>query len=330
MHGVVKRAREALQVLMSSARQDDAPAVECAVGAALSRVGDMLVRVLPKTIALHIDVPEGLPRMQADESRLEAALLNLASNAQFAMPEGGTLTISARSELLRQGGTAANSASDALFVRIDVSDTGIGMSAATLARASEPFFTTRPAGHGTGLGLSTTRAFAEQSGGRFAIASTPGRGTTVSLWLPSRAEPAGLPEDPDMAAAHTIRIVLLDDEAMIRDVMSRQLRKRGLLVDACENGAQALGILAGPQPVDLLLTDFAMPDVPCEEFITRAHELRPGLPVIILTGFPMDAAAVVKRYTGTGLISLLCKPAPAGMIEAEIRKIVQQGTTARS
>ena len=322
MQDVIGTAREAVRRLLTLARQeDDHCAADCDVAPALNRVHEMLRRAMPKTVALEFDVPAGLPPMQADASRLEAALLNLASNAQHAMPQGGTLRVVARSEKVRAGSTAAKGLRSGPYIRIDVTDTGLGMSAATLARASEPFFTTRPAGQGTGLGLSATRGFAEQFGGGIAIASTPEQGTTVSIWLPSRTKDAATATDaPDTS----LRIILLDDDSMIRDVISRQLRKRGLRVEVCANAAQTMAALEGPEAVDLLLTDFSMPDVSCDRLITRVHQRRPDLPVIILTGFPMDAAAVLERYTGSGLLSLLCKPAAAGDIDAEIRKIVQR------
>ena len=323
MQDVITTARDAVRRLLAFARQEASACGDCDVSLELHRVREMLLRALPKNVALYLDLPEGLPLVQADGSQLKAALLNVAANAQHAMPQGGVLRIVACTEEVAQGGNGRKGLRGGQYVRIDVTDNGVGMSAATLARASEAFFTTRPAGEGTGLGLSATRGFAEQCGGAFALASAPGRGTTVSLWLPGKPRsepPLAAPAAPERAP----RIILLDDEAMSRDVMSRQLGKHGLLVEVYKTAAQALAVMEGPEPVDLLLTEYAMPDIACSDLIARVHDRRPDLPVVILTGFPEDAAAVVEHYAGSGLVSLLCKPAAGGDVAAEIRRMTQR------
>ena len=321
LHDVILSSRGGVRRLLSFAREDRLQTTDCDVLATLSGMAEVLQRALPKRIAIRCDIPQGLPRMSVDPGRLEAMLLNLATNAQHAMPEGGTLTIAARLHRITEAGVPAIGLRLGRYVRIEVADTGTGMSAATLARATEPFFTTKAAGEGTGLGLYSTRSFAEQSGGAFAIASTVGHGTTVTLWLPCLAEPQATLPGP--ARNQAPRILLLDDEPTIRDVLARQLRKRGLQVDVCENAAEALAAITGPQQVDLLLTDFAMPDLPCDTLIARVHVARPGLPVLVLTGYPLDANALVEAYTGTGLLTLMCKPISAREIEEAIRRMLE-------
>ena len=328
LHDVIQSSRGGVRRLLSFARDDRLQAADCDVLETLTGMAEVLQRAMPKRVAIRCDIPQDLPRMRVDPGRLEAMLLNVATNAHHAMPEGGVLTLSARLHRITEAGNPASGLRLGRYVRIDVADTGTGMSPATLARAAEPFFTTKEAGQGTGLGLYSTRSFAEQSGGAFAIASTPGHGTTVTLWLPCIAEPQALVPAP--ARNQAPRILLLDDEPTIRDVLARQLRKRGLQVDVCENAAEALAAITGPQQVDLLLTDFAMPDLSCDTLVARVHVARPGLPVLVLTGFPLDANALVEAYAGTGLLQLMCKPISAREIEETIRQMLETAPQART
>jgi PAS domain S-box-containing protein len=153
-----------------------------AVAELLDGMREVLVHTIGPAIKVIADAPAGLPPVMADRGQLETGLLNLAANSRDAMPRGGSLTLSAVLVQVADAGAPAGLARGD-YVRIDVADTGIGMDAATLARAAEPFHTTKPSGQGTGLGLPMVKEFAEQSGGAMTIASAPGAGTTVSLWL---------------------------------------------------------------------------------------------------------------------------------------------------
>ena len=155
--------------------------------AVLADLQDVLVRALSwPGLRIRVDAQGGLPLVLADRGELETVLVNLATNARDAMPKGGTLTLSAQEEMVTDD-PATNQAGlrPGVYVRLAAEDTGVGMDQETLARASEPFFSTKPEGEGTGLGLAMARDFAAQAGGGFAIASEPGRGTTVTLWLPA-------------------------------------------------------------------------------------------------------------------------------------------------
>jgi signal transduction histidine kinase len=136
-------------------------------------------------LVVRVEAAPGLPQVLADRGELETVLVNLATNARDAMPQGGTLTLAAAAETVTAADDAPRPAAlrPGRYVRLSATDTGTGMDAETLARAAEPFFSTKPEGEGTGLGLASARDFAEQSGGAFAVASEPGRGTTVTLWL---------------------------------------------------------------------------------------------------------------------------------------------------
>lgn len=173
--------------LLAFSRRDALQAEPIEAAALLTGLQEILVHTLDPAIAVHTDAAPGLPYLIADKQQLETVLLNLATNARDAMPDGGSLTLIGAEEAVPDGAKHAAGLASGRYVRLSVVDTGAGMSAATLARVAEPFFTTKSAGKGTGLGLSMAKGFAEQSGGRFAIESRPGHGTMVTVWMPEAA-----------------------------------------------------------------------------------------------------------------------------------------------
>ncbi len=174
--------------LLLFARRADLSAEPIDVAGLLTELSEVLAHTLGSAVAVVVEDACDVPPLLADKSQLETVLVNLATNARDAMPDGGRLTLSAGVEQVGPDASHPASLSPGRYVRLAVRDTGTGMDPATLARVTEPFFTTKPAGKGTGLGLAMARGFAEQSGGALAIDSAPGRGTTVALWLP-QAEP---------------------------------------------------------------------------------------------------------------------------------------------
>ena len=189
-----------------------------AVAEVLHGMREVLVHTIGPAITVIAGVPDGLPSVLADRGQLETGLVNLAANSRDAMPNGGRLTLSAALvQVGDAGGPQGLAGGD--YVRIDVADTGGGMDAATLARAGEPFYTTKPPGRGTGLGLPMVKEFAERSGGAMTIASTPEGGTTVGLWLPAAAT---------VARAAGVRDLLVDDEAVVCETLAAQLRGSGV------------------------------------------------------------------------------------------------------
>jgi signal transduction histidine kinase/CheY-like chemotaxis protein len=242
----------------------------------LSDISDLLGRTLGPRIAIIREVGDDVPDILADPFQLETALLNLAINASQAMPEGGRLVIEA--------GTIAELTGR--WVSLTLTDTGIGMDAATLAQAIEPFFTTK--GHdGTGLGLSMVQGFAEQSGGHLRIASTPGQGTRVELLLPPAPRPAA--ENRPAAATATLGagrcILLVDDEPDVLVTTGAFLELAGFKVLRDKSGDDALARLAGGAAVAAIVTDHAMPGLNGADLIVQARLARPGLPAILISGF---------------------------------------------
>jgi CheY-like chemotaxis protein len=306
---------------------------------------DLLAPTLGPRIALQVEAAEGLPPCRADRAQLQTALINLATNARDAMPDGGTLTFTATAEEVTVAGAPGRPASlrPGGFVRLDVRDTGVGMDAATLARIGEPFFTTKPLGRGTGLGLPMVRRLAEQSGGGFAIDSTPGRGTTVTLWLPRAAEPAAetactaepRPATPTAAVpprpppGRAWRLLLVDDDALVREALVEELRAAGLDVVPVAAVPAALALLEAGEPVDALLTDFAMPGPDGLALIRAARQVRPELPCILVTGHPDAVAPLPGSEEGSPSLTLP-KPMDAAGVVARVAALIAASYSARS
>ncbi len=256
---------------------------------------ELLQRSLGPAVQLVVDVPAGLPRIRADANQLEMALLNLAVNARDAMPEGGTLSVVAGAEGAPGVVRPAALPEGGAFLCIAVSDSGTGMDAATLKRATEPFFTTKGPGKGSGLGLSMVHGLAAQSGGHLAIESRPGRGTTVALWLPvaegagagaAEADPSAADRAPPAALPPTgpLSILLVDDDPLIQAGTAAMLEDLGHRVVVAGTGLAALEALAEAS-FGLVVTDFAMPGMDGLALVRRIRAERPGLPVVLATGY---------------------------------------------
>ena len=279
----------------------------------LAGLRDMVAHTMGAGVTVDITAEPGIPPILVDKAQLETAILNLVTNARDAMPDGGSLTLSAAAENVADGQVAGMAAGR--YVRITVADNGTGMDPPTVARATEPFFTTKPPGAGTGLGLSMAKGFAEQSGGGLSIASQPGCGTAVSVWLPQvgssrdSSGPAASVRESEAAVLATVpplRVLLVDDDALLREVLAEDLAHEGCTVVAAGGGAEALALLAAGEPADVLVTDLAMPGMNGLALIEHAQECRHDLPAVLLTGYAGDGAALKAPVTGHYL--LLRKP----------------------
>jgi PAS domain S-box-containing protein len=286
--------------------------------ALLRGLQEVLSHTLGAGIAVSVKLGADLPPIKADKRQLETVLVNLATNARDAMTEGGRLVLSAEAEIVSaQGPRHSAGVEPGSYVRLSVSDTGIGMNAETLARAREPFFTTKKLGAGTGLGLAMAQTFAEQSGGALSLEGRESKGTTVTLWL-RQADV----EDTGMAGGHLtvaapiwppgpaapLRVLLVDDEDVIREVLAHYLEDAGYSVLPAANGAEALALLASEPKVDALITDLSMLGMDGLAVIRAAREHYPALPAILLTGYAGDDAALVLGRSIGGAVSLLRKP----------------------
>ena len=280
-----QRGASLTQRMLAFARRQDLKVEPVDVRHLVNGMSDLLQRSISSAAQIETRFPMRLDWVLVDANQLELALLNLVVNARDAMPDGGTITISART------GDASNvKAPSGSYVCVSVTDTGQGMDEATLARAVEPFFTTKGVGKGTGLGLSMVHGLAEQCGGRLVLTSEEGRGTTAELWLPI-AEVENPCVVPDRASensgqsAHALRIMVVDDDSLVLTNTAAMLEDLGHAVIEATSGEQALRILRRSGAVDLLITDQMMPGIRGTQLIEAIRSEWPDLKVILTTGY---------------------------------------------
>ena len=281
--------------LLAFARRQELRPEPVDVARLIEDMSDLLRRTLGPTIELAASFPDDLALIHVDPNQLELAILNLSINARDAMPQGGKLVISAQRETVGQFNSRELASGE--FVRIIVSDSGLGMDEATLKRAAEPFFTTKGLGKGTGLGLSSVYGMAKQSGGAIGIASRVGVGTTVELWMPVAAGAekrilgvAGVAIRDDGAKTRACSILLVDDDPMVAETTVGMLEVLGHRVKVASSGGRALEMLGADASVDLVITDYAMPGMTGKELAQRIRETRPNLPVVLASGYAELAA----------------------------------------
>jgi len=253
----------------------------------LQELSVLLERTLGESIAISVDCPPGLPNVYADPGELDAALVNLALNARDAMPRGGRLSIGIQDSSTTGDGEVADLKAGQ-YVKIRVSDTGLGMAPDVLARALEPFFTTKVAGKGSGLGLSMVYGFARQSGGTLTMESQLGYGTRVALYLPSANAPATSPSTRDHSTgAHGGETVLVvEDEPEVRGIAIAFLKSLGYASLVAVDADQALGILRTHPDIDLLFSDVVLGSgMTGVDLASEALRLNPGLPVLLTSGY---------------------------------------------
>ena len=251
---------------------------------------DMLARSLRADIAVTIDVADDLRPVAADRAELELALLNIGVNARDAMPNGGALRLKARNVSLRASDNVGSGlAGD--FVAFTISDTGSGMAPEVAAQAFEPFFTTKDVGQGSGLGLSQVYGFAEQSGGTAVIASAPGEGTSVTMYLPVARGRAGTDGRTDAgearaAASPGVRILLVEDNEEVATATAAMLRELGCAIVEARDAASALTVLAQDSEIELVMSDIIMPGAMNGLELARLlRERRPDLSILLATGY---------------------------------------------
>ncbi|WP_135469579.1 response regulator [Crenalkalicoccus roseus] len=281
-----ERGAALTQRLLSFSRNRTLSLRPTEVNRLLAGMEDLLARTLGGMVRVRRELDPALWPALVDPDELELAVLNLCVNARDAMPEGGVVCLATRNATVPDG-TEAPDPAPGEYVVISVRDTGAGMPPEVLERAFEPFFTTKEVGKGTGLGLPMVYGMARQSGGTVRIASTPGQGTEVELYLPRSPEPAAVPEAPRSPArpARPARILVVDDEPAVREVTAGFLRELGHAVLEADSAAAALRMVEEGAALDLVVTDLAMPEVSGLDLALRLRALRPPLPVLLITGY---------------------------------------------
>ena len=277
-----ERAKTLVQRLLAFARQQPLQSSAVDLGDVVRDMTELVGSTLGPRVRLVTDVEAGLPRALADPNQLEMALLNLAVNGRDAMADGGTLTVAAKSGSV----DPKHKLTPGDYVCLSVSDTGSGMDAETLARAVEPFFSTKEIGKGTGLGLSMIHGLAAQLGGALELSSVVGVGTTVGMWLPVAGEDASVATSlVDLEPAQGAGLVLLvDDEDFVRASTAEMLLDLGYEVIEASSAKAAMPHLDEAR-IKLVITDHLMPGMTGAEFAREVQARRPGVPVLIISGY---------------------------------------------
>ncbi|UUE98940.1 response regulator [Xanthomonas hortorum pv. pelargonii] len=302
--GSAHRAAALTQRMLAFARKQSLDAQAFDINARVRSLEDMLHRSIGENIVLELDLAQTPLVAVADANQLENVVLNLVINARDALKGKGTIRIQSAAY------TASNDPEldDGDYVAVNVIDNGSGIEPAILNQVFEPFFTTKPIGEGTGLGLSMTYGFARQSGGTARITSTVGRGTTVALLLPrgltaSEVAPAPAPRSPRHRRE---RILLVDDTDVVRMMVSEVLSDAGYHVTEAENANGALEQLRAGVEIDLVVSDVGLPGMNGRDMADVARALRPGLPILFITGYA-ENAATRQEFLAEGM-ALLPKP----------------------
>ena len=320
MQGAQRGAALTKRLLAFARRQELRPQA-IALAGLITGMEELLTRSLGPEIRLIQNLPADLPLVLIDANQLELAVLNLSVNARDAMPNGGNITLAAE-ETDSASPDAPNGLTAGRYVRFSVIDTGHGMDETLLARATEPFFTTKGVGKGTGLGLSMVHGLAAQSGGGLKLSSRPGQGTRVDLWLPLVEETdAPVAPPPEVARQHnedagSCVVMVVDDDSLVATGTVAMLEDLGHTVLEAGSAAEALAMLESGRSVDLVITDHAMPDMTGMELARRLSQIRPGLKVILATGY-----ADLPPMTGEALdLPRLSKP----FLQADLAQMIAQ------
>jgi PAS domain S-box-containing protein len=314
-----QRGAQLTQRMLAFARKQELEQKPVDLPELVRGLSGLLGRTLGPDISIETRFPLSLPQVMADPNQLDSALLNLAVNARDAMPNGGTLIISARAQALSgsEGRLPAGQ-----YVCLAVKDDGEGMDADTLARAADPFFTTKGIGKGTGLGLSMVQGIAEQSGGRLLIHSEKGKGTTIEIWLravETTAAPlpaAIVPASEPFAEGRRLKVLAVDDDALVLLNTVMMLEDLGHQVIEAHSGDQALAKIEAEPDIDMVITDQAMPRMTGVALAEELARRRPGLPVILASGYAEIADAQALK------LPRLAKP----FGQAELARAIQRIT----
>jgi PAS domain S-box-containing protein len=294
----------------------------------ISSLEDMLRRTIGETIALEFVFAGGLWLTKCDPNQLENAVLNLAINARDAMPDGGRLIVeTCNAHLDDRYAALQHEIAPGQYVCISVTDTGSGMDAETLSHAVEPFFTTKPAGQGTGLGLSMIYGFARQSEGHVRIYSEPGKGTTVKMYLPRYLEDDGnapaLPSSSESCCSDAAEVILVvEDEPVVRGLILEVLDELGYRAIEAEDGPKGLAILQSDLRIDLLVTDIGLPGLNGRHVAEAGMKARPGLKVLFMTGYAENAARA-SGFLEHGM-AMITKPFAMDALASRIRDILAE------
>lgn len=319
-------ARELIQRLLAFSRKQVLELKTINLGEVITEFERILRRTIREDIKIEIRVPSSSGLVRVDVGQIEQILLNLAVNAQEAMPAGGVLTIEVENVVLDEISASQYSvAAPGAYMMLSISDTGRGMDQVVLDRLFEPFFTTKEPGKGTGLGLPMVYGIVKQHAGHISVHSRPGHGTMVKIYLPRVKEkkPRIRRETPASREARPASetVVVVEDQEMVRDVASRILKLGGYEVIVAASVTECLELVGQHNgPIHLLLTDVIMPEMNGRELHRRLTSLRPGLKVLFMSGYTGDALA--HRQVLEGGVNFIQKPFTIQCLIDKVREVL--------
>ncbi len=311
------RAAHLTRQLLAFARKQSLEVRPIDSGTAMATAIELARRSLPENVTISQRLHAGAWPLQSDANQLDVAMLNLIINARDAMADGGSIVVETSNVVAPAGDLPIDLAAGP-YVQISVTDSGTGMPDDVLARVFEPFFTTKGVGKGTGLGLSQVYGFAHQSGGSVAIESTPGGGTTVRIILPrAQTDEASIIDDADRSVWRGRETVLVvDDDRDVRELAVACLEEYGYRILAAGSGVEGLELLGREASVDLLLIDYAMPEMNGAETVRLARRIRPDLEVLFITGY----ADLRALHEHVGPSAILQKPFKLAQLAERVAK----------
>jgi PAS domain S-box-containing protein len=318
------RATQLTRQLLAFGRREVVRPQALRLGDVIRGMEQLLRRTIGENVDLVIDAASELPIVMADRGQLEQVLVNLAINARDAMPGQGTLTIDTCGVQVDDNDAIHLGVSSGGYVRLRVSDTGAGMGPEVAKRVFEPFFTTKPRGEGSGLGLATVYGIIAQAGGSAQIDSEPGLGTTFTALFPaSEAEPAVAEQASVKAGTGRGEMILVvEDEDALREVTRRILIRNGHSVLTAADGIEAIEVAKGYEgEIHLLLTDVVMPQMLGKEVADRIQSIRPGIPVLFMSGYAQPVLA--SHGTMEDGVTLLEKPFTEAGLLAKVRTLLE-------
>jgi signal transduction histidine kinase/CheY-like chemotaxis protein len=323
------RAAALIHRLLAFARRQPLDPKALGANQLVVALGDILRRTLGEHVHMELVLAGGLWRTLCDQNQLENAIVHLAINARDAMPNGGTLRIETCNVNLEKSCAARrHDAAPGDYVCIAVTDSGNGMPPDVVARAFDPFFTTKPLAPGTGMGLSMIYGFARQSEGHADIRSEVGKGTTVKLYLPRLAALSAAPaadkeagEHHDAGGHHAATVLVIEDEAVVRELIIEGLREAGYRTLEAADGPAGLALLKSDERIDLLVTDIGLPGLTGQEVALAAREHRPDLKVLFVTGYAQNAA-VARGFLEPGM-QMLTKPFALDVLAMRVRAMLE-------
>ncbi len=326
VHQNALRAATLVGQLLAFSRKQTMQLKVLALGDMLSELTQMLRRLLREGISLKLDNGADLWAVHADEAQLSNVIINLVVNARDAMPNGGVVTILTGNDTIGRAvsfGTAIMPPGE--YVKIEVSDTGTGISQEHMGKIFDPFFTTKPVGQGTGLGLATVYGIIKQSGGFITVNSEVGRGTSFKVYLPRHRAEANVQAEVQPLAPRDVTgqdtILLVEDEEAVRSFAARALRLRGYHVLEAGGGEEALDIVTkGGQEIDLLITDVVMPNMDGPTLVRHVKELKPDLAVIFMSGYAEEAFR--RNEENASDLHFLPKPFGLKQLAAKVKEVL--------